>query len=112
MKNCLFDGTCYNAKMMPTVDTVSMSQGFAEGGQTLVIKGTSLDGDVTVTVDGVPCAVQSVGRREVTCVTGKKDLSIVTATPTSYAGQQGLTRYRFSGNRKSTWRDMVDGTYM
>ena len=56
---CLYDGvTCYSVKVMPTVSGISANAGHAEGGQTLTISGTSLDGEtVSVTVDGEPCTV-------------------------------------------------------
>ena len=55
---CLYDGTCYSAKVMPTVSGISANAGHAEGGQTLTISGTSLDGEtVSVTVDDEPCTV-------------------------------------------------------
>ena len=108
-ETCLFDGTtCYTTKLMPTVKSISQSQGYAEGGQTLSITGTSLDGDVTVTVDGVPCSVESTSQREVTCTTGKKDLSAVVTTPSSYVGQQGLNRYIIDGKKHNDWRGKVN----
>ena len=57
-ETCLFNGTCYVAKVLPTITTVDYNTGFAAGGQTLTLTGTSLDGNVvTVTIDGVPCDV-------------------------------------------------------
>ena len=56
---CLYDGvTCYSVKVMPTISGISANAGYAEGGQTLTISGTSLDGEtVSVTVDGETCTV-------------------------------------------------------
>ena len=55
---CEFDGTtCYHVRVMPSVTAVSHNEGYAQGGQLLTITGTSLDGDVTVTVDDLPCEV-------------------------------------------------------
>ena len=55
---CLYDGSCYSVKVMPTISGISANAGYAEGGQTLTISGTSLDGEtVSVTVDGETCTV-------------------------------------------------------
>lgn len=62
IETCAFDGvSCYRVKVLPTVSAVSHNEGFAEGGQLLTITGTSLDGTtVSVTVDDLACAVQSI----------------------------------------------------
>jgi hypothetical protein len=59
METCAYDGvTCFKAKIMPTVSDISHNTGYAEGGQTMTITGTSLDGtNVSVTVDGISCNV-------------------------------------------------------
>ena len=85
---CNFEGSeCYNVKVMPTVAEISAQEGYAEGGQELVIKGTSLDGhEVSVTVDGLPCEVNSISQSELTCSTAKKEISDTDPTPASYIG--------------------------
>ena len=50
--------TNYTMKLMPTITEISKNEGYAAGGQTLTIDGTSLDGDnVSVRVDGEVCEV-------------------------------------------------------
>lgn len=71
---CLLDGTCYGVKLMPTVKSLSSNSGFANGGQNLTITGTSLDGAVTVTVDGLPCTVREVTSSYVVCTTTLKEM--------------------------------------
>ena len=59
IETCAYDDvTCYRVKVMPTVGTISHSEGHAEGGQLMTITGTSLDGAaVSVTVDNIACDV-------------------------------------------------------
>ena len=83
----MYDGTtCYGVKLMPTISDVSDHAGFLDGGQELTITGTSLDGDVTIDIDGLPCEVQSVSATEVKCITTKKDTA-VSPEPSNYVGQ-------------------------
>lgn len=92
MNHYSLDGSSsYQAKVMPTVSSISHNQGYAEGGQEISITGTSLNGDnVTVTVDGLPCEdVQKVGTTGLTCRTSKKN-NPNAPSPDAYIGQQGL----------------------
>ena len=76
IETCTFEDSCYKVKILPAVTEISHNAGHAEGGQLLTIKGVSLDGaTVKVTVDDVECQVESVSQTEVTCTTGKKDMS-------------------------------------
>ena len=88
IETCAYDGvSCYRLKVMPTVSSVSHTEGFAEGGQELTITGTSLDGtSVSVMVDDQECAVRSVSQTEVTCTTAKKSVDPNAAVPASYIG--------------------------
>ena len=57
-----YDGAeSYLAKVMPTITSISANQGTSEGGQTITIDGTSLDGkEVLVYIEGIACSVQSI----------------------------------------------------
>ena len=57
----------------------------------LTISGTSLDADekVEVTVDGVPCLLQSYDEGSITCETLPK---LLENSKVMYAGQHGLQR--------------------
>ena len=84
----------------------------------MTITGTSLDGDVTVMVDGLPCVVKEVSLTEIICTTAEKEVTEADSTddttttdststdttttettavqaPSSYVGQQGVKRYIF-----------------
>lgn len=108
----LYDGSSYNVKVMPTVSSVSHDYGYAEGDQTLTIKGTSLDGDhVIVTVDDLNCELDSSTETEIICKTGKKVIDPNEQSPEVFIGQQGLTRYVFNDTHKTwhtNWRDYID----
>ena len=70
--NCNLDlSDCYDARVMPTISTISESSGSASGGQMLTLTGTSLYGNekVEVSVDGVPCLLQSFDATSITCET-------------------------------------------
>ena len=102
-------------KVFPTVSSISSNSGFAEAGQSLTITGTSLDGSaVTVTVDGLPCTVDSVSDTTVTCTTTKKVIDPAAVAPASYVGAQGLTRYVFGnhGGWHNEWKSKIDTEYM
>ena len=114
-ETCGFDDVnCYSAKVMPTVSSISHNAGHAEGGQLMTIQGTSLDGAaVTVTVDDIPCSVQSISQEEVTCLTGKKTIDPNAQRPASYIGQQGLNLYSFSEHQShDDWRNEIDSDSM
>lgn len=61
IKTCLYDmSECYEAKMVPNIDNVSLSESYKTGGQPLIIMGYGFTGtNVSVTVDGLPCKVVS-----------------------------------------------------
>ena len=111
IETCQYDGvTCYRAKVMPTVSAISHNEGYAVGGQTLTITGTSLDGAaVTVTVDGLACEVQTISVTELTCITSAKTIDPDAVAPLSYIGQQGLNRYRYgAADLHRSWRPLID----
>ena len=93
---------------MPTVKAISHNQGFAEGGQNLTITGTSLDGQVSVTVDGYPCDVNKVSSDAVTCTTRSKVIDPSAELPDAHVGQQGLMRYTWNNTGShphNNWRN-------
>lgn len=67
----------YDLDATPTVTSITPNNGTALGGTTLTIRGTGFDGvaaaDVSVVLNGVPCAVTTVAATAVTCVTGARD---------------------------------------
>jgi riboflavin synthase alpha subunit len=98
---------------MPTVTSISHHEGHAAGKQTLTISGTSLDGkNVSVTVDGISCTVESISETELTCKTGEKTIDPEAIAPSYYVGQQGVNRYNFdrhgySYNLHASWRNAI-----
>ncbi len=71
MPVCLYDGTtCYNTKVMPTLASVSHNSGFSTGGQNLTLTGTSFESEnVVVTVDDLPCTIQTKSDQTIMCTT-------------------------------------------
>lgn len=63
---------------MPTVESISASAGYTTGGQTLTIKGTSLDLTLSgsVLIDGSVCLIKTSSADEITCETGTKVLPV------------------------------------
>ena len=69
--------TNYTLKVMPSVTAIDYDTGYATGGQTLTITGTSLDGtDVKVEAHGEICDVKTITLDKVTCVTRGKVLPV------------------------------------
>jgi hypothetical protein len=73
-RHCSFDGTdCWYVKTHPKIDSISQSEGYKSGGQTLTIEGHGLNGtDISVTVDGVACEVTHSESKFINCVTNAK----------------------------------------
>ena len=66
----------YTMKVYPSIEEISHSTGYATGGQTLTLTGTSLDGDnVSVIVDGEICEVKTIEKEQIVCVTKSKDMT-------------------------------------
>ena len=126
----------YTLKMYPSIESISHTTGYANGGQLLTIDGVSLDGDeVTILVDGVACVPQTIEKEQLTCLTGKKDIlesdteattdadadadvdadadadadaESTTPEPSYYIGQQGLKRYTFDNSAGlGNWMDSI-----
>ena len=61
---------CYQARVVPTVVSISESGGWNSGGQMITITGTSLDSTadrINVTVDGEHCLLQSANQTSIVC---------------------------------------------
>jgi hypothetical protein len=94
-KHCNFAGDdCWYVKTHPKIDSISATDGYTSGGQTMTISGWGLKGesvdDVTVTIDGVPCTVKTTTLEEITCVTGAADA--ISLDGVSQPGSPGLTQ--------------------
>lgn len=59
MLRCSFDNsTCYKAKILGVINSISADQGYKTGGQLLTIKGYGFDSEnLDVKVDGIQCSV-------------------------------------------------------
>ena len=73
-KHCNFAGDdCWFVKTHPKIDSISTTDGYTTGGQTLTIRGWGLKAnsidDVKITVDGVPCTAKSHEQDYIVCVT-------------------------------------------
>lgn len=63
-------------KSTPIITEISPSRGTTLGGTEITLNGEYFGintGDVEVSIDGAPCAVQSVKETEIKCTTGKRD---------------------------------------
>jgi len=89
---CSYDNTqCYKVKTVAKIDSISASQGYTSGGQTVTITGHGFnDPNIDIQIDGVACAVKSYNQDTVTCETGAAASASVTGT--NYVGQHGLRR--------------------
>jgi hypothetical protein len=70
MKTCLLDGiTCYKAKTVPKIDSISYSSGYVSGGQLLEISGYGFRSKVSasVIVGDVPCPIISQTLTKIIC---------------------------------------------
>ena len=94
-KHCNFAGDdCWYVKTHPKIDSVSATDGYTTGGQTLTINGWGLKGatlaNVTVTVDGVDCKVTTTTLEKITCQTGAA--TAISLDGVSQPGSPGLTQ--------------------
>jgi hypothetical protein len=71
-QHCNFAGDdCWYIRTHPKIESISATEGYSTGGQTLVISGKALSGtSTTVTVDDIDCVVKSQTTLEITCETG------------------------------------------
>ncbi|XP_052060298.1 fibrocystin-L-like isoform X3 [Mytilus californianus] len=66
----------YDSAASPSITSVSPSIGGTSGGTTLTIEGTgfgSSTSDVSVTIGGIACVVQTVANTKVVCITGARN---------------------------------------
>ena len=90
-RHCTFAGDeCWTVRTHPVVDSISQTEGFTSGGQTLVIRGSGFTStNQTVTIDGVECDVIDSTDEQITCLTGQaKSPSLVDVWQ---PGSPGLT---------------------
>ncbi|XP_021354873.1 fibrocystin-L-like isoform X2 [Mizuhopecten yessoensis] len=69
----------YDANLTPEVTSVRPGHGGTGGGTLVTIEGSGfgvVQADVDVSIEGVPCVVQSVTATEVTCLTGARQGSV------------------------------------
>ena len=96
--NCNWDATdCYSARLHPSINELSASSGYMNGGQELIIYGHGLDpyeGEtLSVTVDGVDCAVKFSNKTQIMCITGEKIEDPDFVAPNLYVGGHGVNRH-------------------
>jgi hypothetical protein len=96
--------TCYKAKSIPVITSVSANTGFTTGGQLLTLTGYGFNSTTAaVTVDGVTCAVKSFSATSLTCQTGSKGSASVTG---NQVGQQGLKREVYNATTSLSLNDI------
>jgi hypothetical protein len=82
--------TCYKAKTIAVITSVSANTGLTTGGQLLTLTGFGFNSTTaSVSIDGVTCAVKSFSATSLTCQTGSKGSASVSG---NQVGQQGLKR--------------------
>lgn len=91
MLRCSYDNsTCYKAKALARIDSISASEGYKSGSQLLKISGYGFNSDnIIATVDGEACHVQTTDVDYFTCRTAPKETP---SSDTVYVGQHGLKR--------------------
>jgi hypothetical protein len=93
MIRCSYDNsTCYKAKALGRIDSISASEGYKTGSQLIRVDGygfNTVPENITVLIDGAPCNVQATNINYFTCITTPKDTP---STDTYYVGQHGLRR--------------------
>ena len=95
MTVCSFDNqTCYKAKVVPVITSISASTGYTSGGQILTVQGYGFNtNNISVTIDGILCVIKTYQLMQFTCETGANTNP---STDTYYIGQQGLKRQYFN----------------
>ena len=114
-KHCNFAGDdCWYIKTHPMIQSVSASDGFVTGGQTITIEGWGLKGnsvdDVEVMIDGVPCKVESHTLERIQCITGAAD--DVSLDGVSQPGSPGLRQNILDPENEDTnpsWNHRTNG---
>ena len=66
----------FSRALTPNVTSINRTRGGTGGGSVIAIKGTGFNGNVTVTIAGVPCAVQLHNESMINCVTGRSGRTI------------------------------------
>jgi hypothetical protein len=93
MIRCSYDNsTCYKAKALGRIDSISASDGYNSGSQLIKVSGYGFNTDadnITTLIDGAPCKTQSTNINYFTCITSPNGSP---STDTFYVGQHGLRR--------------------
>ena len=91
LETCNYAGDdCWKVRVHPRIDEVNFDTGYITGGQNIKIYGHGFNGtNVSVTIDGVACDVNSVESSEIQCTTSVKESeSVLGYQP----GQPGMER--------------------
>jgi hypothetical protein len=91
MYRCSYDNsTCYKAKAVALINSITESQGYMTGGQLITVNGHGFSkGTIDAKIDGVPCEVVYQDLSQFKCLTGAQ------ASPSNgsfFYGQHGLRR--------------------
>jgi hypothetical protein len=97
---CNIDATkCYEAMIMPVIESIDKNSGYTSGGQEVTITGKSLNAtNAEVMIADTACTVTSSSFYEIKCTTGSKVLGV---DPAIFPGQHGLRRKHWTDNSVS-----------
>lgn len=72
MRTCDYAGTtCYTAKTVPAIYSISQKEGYVTGGQIITVTGFGFgSGEIKPTIEGVECKVLTQSTSEFTCRAG------------------------------------------
>lgn len=82
MLHCSYDNsTCYVAKTVPVIHSLTTNTGYMAGGVNLTVKGHGFDsGNITAKVGDIPCKITDKDKEFFTCTVGSSpsvsDLSL------------------------------------
>ena len=113
--HCNFAGDdCWIVRTHPKIDAISAPDGYVTGGQLIEIEGWGLKGqsidDVEVTIDGVPCVVQTHSMQLITCISGEAEG--ISLAETAQPGSPGLSQYVYDRPNEGSnpyWNMFYDG---
>jgi len=109
MLRCSYDNsTCYKAKAVARIDSISATQGYTSGGQVLTVKGHGFSSEkISVTLDGIACKVLETHVDYFKCLTGAQPAP---TTNTKYVGQHGLRRKFYNATQELTLANISAST--
>ena len=88
----LTNAVTYSDAVTPNLTAISPRFGTVQGGEPVTFTGTgfpTVTADITITIDGIDCPVQTVTETEVTCYTGKRP-GYVNSSLSIYVKNKGL----------------------